>query len=65
MTKIQELINGKPGRFAKRFGCPKSTANHYSDGTRKPPEWIAELIEWAFANGYNYEVKYEEKTQMQ
>lgn len=43
-TPIQKLINGKPGEFARRIGCPKSTANHYSDGTRTPPEWVYRLI---------------------
>lgn len=43
-TPIQQLINGKPSEFARLIGCPKSTANHYSDGTRTPPEWVYELI---------------------
>lgn len=44
-TPIQKLINGKPSEFARRIGCPKSTANHYSDGSRTPPEWVYKLIE--------------------
>lgn len=43
-TPIQKLINGKPSDFARRIGCPKSTANHYSDGARTPPEWVYRLI---------------------
>lgn len=52
-TPIQKLINGKPSEFARRIGCPKSTANHYSDGTRTPPEWVYRMIEYVLDCGYD------------
>ena len=64
-TPIQQLINGKPSEFARRIGCPKSTANHYSDGTRTPPEWVLNLVSYALKSNYNnkkyYECHYEIK----
>jgi hypothetical protein len=44
MTDIQKLVKGKPKSFAKTIGCPVSTANQYSAGTREPAKWVIELI---------------------
>ena len=44
MTKIQKLVKGKPKSFAMVVGCPVSTANQYSAGTREPAPWVVELI---------------------
>ena len=56
-TNIQKLISGKPSEFARRIGCPKSTANHYSDGTRTPPAWVYALILHRLNPKYEFKMK--------
>lgn len=47
---IREASGMNQSQFAKHFNIPLRTVQHWEAGTRKPPEYVLDLIRYRLEN---------------
>ena len=45
IKEIRQLSCLSQGKFAKKYGIPVGTLQHWEIGERKPPEYVLKLLE--------------------